>query len=320
MNEFEMIREYFLPLTLGRAEAADLEDDAAVLNVPDGFDLVISSDTLNAGVHFLKTEAPENVAHKALRVNLSDIAAMGAKPYSYQMNVAFQNAPDIEWVKRFSGALLEDSKEFDVFCSGGDTTVTEGPMLISITITGLVPKGGAVHRTGARTGDLAVVTGNIGDAAIGVKVLLDALHIDNAQSFLDAAHRPVPRVAISDEIREYAQAAIDISDGLIADFCHICGASELGLRLNLADVPLSAGARALIENGTVDYEQLVTGGEDYEIAMAVAPEDFEAFQAKASAKGIELSVVGVFEEGNDLLVFDADGKEVHFKRPGWTHF
>ena len=131
MNEFEMVQQYFRPLTMEREEAGALVDDAAVFSIPEGMDLVVSSDTLNSGTHFLKKEAPENIAHKCLRVNLSDMAAMGATPLAYQMNLAFNNHPDEAWVKAFSQALLEDNKRFDVFCSGGDTTVSEGSLLVS---------------------------------------------------------------------------------------------------------------------------------------------------------------------------------------------
>jgi thiamine-monophosphate kinase len=320
MNEFEMIRRYFLPLTMGRKEAEGLQDDAAILEIPEGYDLVISSDTLNGGTHFLKDEAPENIAHKVLRVNLSDMAAMGARPLCYQMNLAFSHMPDEMWVKGFSGALLADNAEFGVFCSGGDTTVAEGPLLVSLTVTGLVPKGRAVKRSGARAGDLVVLTGPVGGAAVGVKILLDVLEVENAAPFLEAAHRPVPRTSISDEICKYARAGVDVSDGLIADLGHVCRASGVGARLELDKVPFTVETAALVDAGRVSYEDLLTGGDDYEIAMAVAPEDIEMFSAEAAAKGVSLSVAGVFVEGQGVEVLDENGGPVAFKRAGWTHF
>lgn len=320
MNEFEMIQKYFLPLTMGRREAGQLSDDAAVIGVPDGYDLVVSSDTLNGGTHFLKKEAPANIAHKVLRVNLSDMAAMGAKPHSYQLNLAFSNMPDEDWVREFSAALLEDNEEFGVFCSGGDTTVAEGPLLISMTITGLVPKGKAVRRSTAQEGDLVVLSGPIGRAAVGVKVLLDTLTIENPASFLEACHKPQPRTPISEEICQYARAAVDVSDGLIADLGHVCKASGVAAKLNLADIPLHKDTRALLDAQVVTAESLLTGGDDYEICMAVAPENFEAFAAAAKEKGVELAVIGAFTKGKGVEVVDERGEAMNFKRAGWTHF
>ncbi len=320
MNEFEMIQKYFLPLTHGRAEAAGLSDDAAILKVPVGYDLVISSDTLNGGTHFLKNESPANIAHKVLRVNLSDMVAMGAKPYCYQMNLAFSEFPDEAWVKEFTAALAEDQKEFDVFCSGGDTTVAEGPLLVSLTITGLVPSDKAVRRSGAKAGDLVVVTGFIGDAAVGVKVLLGTLDIVDSDVFLQACHKPTPRVALSAAICEYANAAVDVSDGLLADLGHICETSKLRAAVELSKIPFSPAAKALVDVEKITAEALITGGDDYEIAMAVAPEKLAGFQRAAEAAGVRLSVIGRFEEGEGVEVLDENGKKMSFKRSGWTHF
>ena len=320
MNEFEMIQHYFRPLTLGHTESEALQDDAAILDIPDGYDLVISSDTLNGGTHFLKKEAPANIAHKALRVNLSDMAAMGAKPYCYQMNLAFSQFPDEEWVKEFSAALLEDSKAFDIFCSGGDTTVAEGPLLVSMTVTGIVPKGKAVKRSTAQAGDLVVLTGPIGRAAVGVKVMLGVLEIEYPQSFLEVCHKPQPRTSISAEICQYARAAVDVSDGLLADLGHVCHSSGVGAQLELDKIPFTDETKALVAADTITHETLLTGGDDYEIAMAVAPENIESFTAAAAAKNVALSVIGTFAEGQGVEVTDPAGQKMEFQRAGWTHF
>lgn len=320
MNEFEMTQKYFLPLTMGKKDAENLADDAAIIDVPDGYDLVISSDTLNGGTHFLKKEDPANIAHKVLRVNLSDMAAMGAKPYCYQLNLAFSHMPDEKWVKGFTTALHADNAEFDVFCSGGDTTVAEGPLLVSLTVTGLVPKGKAVKRSTAKVGDLVVLTGPVGRAAVGVKILLDTLQIDAPGPFVEACHKPVPRTNISEEIAQYARAAVDVSDGLIADLSHVCSTSGVGAQLNLAQIPFTAETAALVDAGIVNYETLLTGGDDYEIAMAVPPENIEAFTKAAAQKGVELSVIGTFAEGEGVEVLNASDEPMEFKRGGWTHF
>jgi len=320
MHEFEMIRDYFRPLTMDRAEAGGLLDDAAVLEIPRDFDLVMSSDTLNSGVHFMDNESPANIAHKCLRVNLSDMAAMGAKPYCYQLNIAFANMPKEDWVKEFTDALMADQKEFGIFCSGGDTTVTEGGLLVSMTITGLVPRGKAVKRYGAKQGDFIVLTGDIGDAGIGVNVMLGVLKLDDPAHFLNACHRPVARTAISDIVQKYAHAAIDISDGLISDLSHICSVSEVGAKVEAEKVPLSYAARNLLDKGLVTFEDLFTGGDDYELALAVPPEKFETFKVEASKRGVDVSAVGVFEAGEGVSVINASGEALEFDQQGWTHF
>jgi len=324
MHEFEMIRDYFRPLTMDKAEAGGLLDDAAILNVPQGFDLCMSSDTLNGGVHFLEDESPENIAHKCLRVNLSDMAAMGAKPYCYQLNLAFSKMPDPGWAKAFTGALMADNEEFGIFCSGGDTTVIEGPMLVSMTITGLVPKGKAVKRFGAKPGDIVVVTGNIGDAAIGVKVKLGILELDDPSAFLLACDRPMPRTPISEAIHKYAHAGIDVSDGFIADLTHICEVGNVGARIEADKIPFSYAARNLIEKGVVSVEDLLTGGDDYEIAMAIPPQNVDAFMADAKARGVDAYAVGVFDAigdgGAGVQVLDEAGEPLTFSKKGWTHF
>ena len=320
MNEFDMIQKYFLPLTMGREEAGGLLDDAAILNVPNNHDIVISCDTLNEGTHFIKGETPENIAHKVLRVNLSDMAAMGAKPLCYQLNLAFSDYPDEAWVKAFTGTLLEDNKAFDVFCSGGDTTVAEGPLLVSMTITGLVEKGKAVKRSGAKEGDLIVITGPVGAAAVGVKIKLGVLELEASAPFLQACSKPMPRTSISPEIAAYANAAVDVSDGFLADLGHVCSTSGVAAQVKLADVPLSVETKTLVDQDVISMETALTGGDDYEIVMAVPPENIDQFTQKAKDKGVALSVVGVFGEGEGVTVLDENDKSVDFKRKGWTHF
>lgn len=320
MQEFEMIRDYFRPLTMDRAEAGGLLDDAAILNVPEGYDLVMSSDTLNGGVHFLENEDPANIAHKCLRVNLSDMAAMGAKPYCYQLNLAFSKMPDPSWAKAFTDALMEDQEQFGVFCSGGDTTVIEGPLLISMTITGLVPKGKAVKRFGAKPGDLVVVTGNIGDAAIGVKVKLGILELDDPSAFLLACDRPMARTGIHRMVHTHAHAAIDISDGMIADVSHICEVGGVGARIDADKIPVSMAAKHVLDKGLVKLEDLLTGGDDYELALAVPPAAFDEFAQGAKERGVDVHAIGEFVDGDDVEVLDASGSPLKFDRKGWTHF
>ena len=176
MNEFEMIERYCVPLTRGHAGTDALRDDAAVLGIPSDRELIVTSDTLNEGVHFPEGEDPAFIAHKSLRVNLSDLAAMGADPLSYSLNVAFPEKPAESWLSTFSKALQEDNTRFDIFCAGGDTTSIKGGYLsISVTAFGTVPKGTAVRRSGAKAGDVLLVTGPVGDAVLGLKALRGGL-------------------------------------------------------------------------------------------------------------------------------------------------
>lgn len=297
MNEFEAIERFFLPLTRTRDEALALSDDAAVLAVPEGYELVVSSDTVCEGRHFEKGASPEFIAQKALRSNLSDMAAMGARPYCYQLCLSFEAAPEEAWLSVFTGALLRDQEAFDVFCSGGDTSLSSGGLQITITMMGLVEAGKAVKRSGAKVGNLMVVTGIIGAARA-----------------LNYQHIPTPRVAIADEIARYAYAAIDVSDGLVADIGHICKASGVCGILRLGDVPLPE------ERAGASVEELVTGGDDYEIVMAVASEDFAVLKEACAAKGVSLYVIGAFEKGEGLKVLDEGGQVIEFEHTGWSHF
>ena len=212
------------------------------------------------------------------------------------------------------------AKSSIIFCSGGDTTVIEGPLLISMTITGLVPKGKAVKRFGAKPGDLVVVTGNIGDAMIGVKVKLGLLDLDDPAAFLLACDRPMARTGIHRMVHTHAHAGIDISDGFIADLSHIADVSGVKAQVQADKIPVSYAAKNLLDRGLVKFEELVTGGDDYELALAVPPAAFDAFQAGAKERGVDVHAVGTFTEGEGVEVLDVSGTPLQFDRKGWTHF
>ncbi len=308
MNEFSIIEKYFAPL--GRD---GFKDDAAVLEIPAGHELVVTSDTLNEGTHFWPNEAPEFIAHKALRVNLSDLAAMGAEPLCYQLNIAYPQKPSAEWLTQFTSALAADQKEFGIFCSGGDTTSINGPLSLSITALGLVPTGKAVKRSGAKEGDAVVLTGSIGDALIGLEILRG--HIaSNESSFLKAYRKPIPQTAIAAQVRSHAHAGADISDGLIADLGHICTASNLGAVLELDKIPFSREAQQLINAKLIKPEQLLTGGDDYQLVLAVP-------QAALGSLPFPHHVIGRFEAGAaGVQIMDKNGKALSFSSAGWQHF
>jgi thiamine-monophosphate kinase len=317
MNEFDLIEKYFRPLA--GPEALGLKDDAAILNVPKGFQLAVTSDTLGAGTHFLGNEKPEHIARKSLRVNLSDLAAMGAKPYAYQLCIAFPEKPKEAWIKKFSAALAADQKKFGIFCSGGDTTVTKGPLTISITAFGLVRENKAVKRSGAKPGDVLVITGPVGDALIGLRILQGKIKTKSV-SCVAAYHNPVPRTGVSDIIRAHARAAIDISDGLIADVGHICETSNCAAHIDLQKIKFSKDAAGFIKKGTVKSADLLTGGDDYELALAVPPKNLPGLLKKLSEKGLKPQIIGKFAKGKPAVTVFNKGRKIRLGKGGWTHF
>ncbi len=299
MSEFGIIEKYFAPLANNV-----LDDDAAVLDIPGGQQLVVTSDTSNRGDHFVDELSPADAARKCLRSNLSDLAAMGADPFTYQLNLALPKEIDEEWLAGFASGLEADQKEFGILLSGGDTTaMSAGALSVSITALGLVPPGEAVPRGGARAGDLVVVTGPLGDAC------LDRLRI------------PYPRTAIAPHIRAYAKAAVDISDGLPADLGHICEVSGLAAQIELAKIPFSETVQDALSSGKTTPQDILTWGEDYELALAVAPGDFDSFKAEVGQQGVEPIAIGVFTEGTpEVQVLDENGVALPFNKTGWQHF
>ncbi len=323
-GEFDYITRRLAPLSAGFPGAAGLTDDGAVIAPPPGHELAVTSDTLISGVHFPADEDPALVAAKALRVNLSDLAAMGARALAYMLNVAWPAGADAALRERFADGLAAEQALFGVHLMGGDTTSSPGPWMITITAFGALPLGGAVRRSGAQAGDLAVVTGTIGDAWLGLHARL------GGRNRLDAAHeeylaqrftRPEPRLKLAAAMRGLASAAIDVSDGLLADFEHIAQASGLSLTLALEDLPLSPAAAAWLALQPEPRQarlELAAGGDDYELALAVPPHRLEALRAAAGP--LALTVAGQFGAGPAGLQVTWDGDAVELTKRGFTHF
>jgi thiamine-monophosphate kinase len=307
MNEFDLI-ERLKPLSEGRAEAGGFRNDAAVLSVPDGYELVVTSDCTTAGVHFLEGQSPGTIAQKALRRNLSDLNAMGATPYCYQMCLLLP-ALEERWLQGFIDGLAEDQKRYGVFLSGGDVSSTPGPLSVVITAFGLVETGKAFTRSGAQAGDLAVVSGPVGDAVCGLKALREGLE----EPELAAAYQ-------TPEVRMYeglpARAAIDISDGLAQDLGHICTQSGLTAVVRLEDIPLSVPVCRWLSEGRVTYADILSGGDDYRLLLAVPPGEGEAL-LKAHP---EFSVIGMFQDGPGGVQVLHNGAPLPLKKTGWNHF
>jgi thiamine-monophosphate kinase len=309
-SEFELIAQLFAPLATAPG-AFGLADDAAVIAPRDGHDLVVTADALVEGVHFLASDPPEAVAKKALRVNLSDLAAKGAEPAAYLLALSLPAAKDMPWLKRFAHGLGEDQRTFGLSLLGGDTTATPGPLSIAITALGYVPHGAMIRRVGAQSGDDVYVSGTIGDAGGGLAIL--AGDAPDADEGLVARYRlPVPHLALGQALRGVATAALDVSDGLLADLGHIADVSGVRIVVEAARIPRSPALVRLWGDGIAAIVRAATAGDDYEIA-------FTARTAPAS-RGIPITRIGRVEVGSGVVLVDAAGREIPVPRPGFTHF
>jgi len=329
IGEFELIERYLRPLAAGSPGAFALTDDAALLTPPPGRDIVITADAMVAGVHFLPDDPPDLVARKLLRVNLSDLAAMGATPIGYLITASWPQ--DIgqdggeDWLASFTAGLAADQAEFEVGLLGGDTTRTPGPMVLSLTALGSVPGGRCLRRSTARDGDLVFVSGSIGDGALGLEVLrggLTGLSPEHGASLVDRYRLPRPRLALGQCLlaEGLASAALDISDGLVADLGHIAGSSGLAATLEAPAVPLSPAAQAVLAAEPERLQQVITGGDDYELLFTAAPADSGALAALSDELGLPLTRIGVMSTGQGVRVRDATGAEMSLEHAGWTHF
>jgi thiamine-monophosphate kinase len=316
--EFALIARHFLPLA-GEG-ALGLSDDAAVLDLPAGRRLVIAADAMVEGVHYLPEDPPETVGRKLLRVNLSDLAAMGAAPLGYLMTTSFARGIAEDWIAGFVRGLAEDQAAFGLSVLGGDTTVTPGPACLSLTILGTVAPGAVLTRAGVRPGDDLWVSGSIGDGAMGLRVLRGELPAD-AAGFLARRYRlPEPRLALGQAIAGLARAGMDVSDGLVQDLGHLCRAGGCGAVVEAGAVPLSPAARGLLAGEPSLLPVLLTGGDDYELLFAGAPEDRAAIEVRGAAAGVAVTRIGCFVEGAAEVVVLADGRPVPIGRAGWSHF
>jgi thiamine-monophosphate kinase len=323
-NETELIQTYLAPLARGCAGALDLADDAAFITPTPGMDFVVSTDPILAGVHFFADDDANDIAWKALAVNVSDLAAKGAMPLAYTMTLAFPSPPERAWMESFASGLAAAQQAFGCHLIGGDTDRTSGPLAIGITAIGQVPTGKIVRRRGARAGDHVFVTGTLGDAALGLKLRSSGLIFgakvpDEAKAWLlDRYLRPQPRLQVSAVLQRYATAALDISDGFLKDLRRLCG--PLGIALTFSDLPLSSAARQII---TADIDQracVLSGGDDYEILFAVSAADKAAMMREASLSGVSVTQVGVLHDAGDISVRDDEGNVIEVSQSGYDHF
>ena len=325
--EDRLIATYFRPLAT-HPGALRLTDDAAVMAPPPGHDLVLTVDAVVGGVHFFAEDAADMVAKKALRVNLSDLAAKGAKPLGFLLTLALPKSVAETWVELFARGLGADAELYECPLLGGDTTGTAGPIAISITALGSVPTNTMVRRSGAQTGDAVMVTGTIGDAALGLE-LRDAItaakrwKLDNKHQYqlMRRYLLPQPRNALAEAIRINATAAMDVSDGLAGDLAKLCGASGVSADIEVARVPLSEAAASVVASEPAAMDKILTGGDDYEIVCTVPQERLDAFRVAADTERVPVVEIGrVTAVKTPPRFLGRDGTPMQFKQTSFSHF
>jgi thiamine-monophosphate kinase len=328
LGEFELIARYFAPLAKGFPGAYGLLDDAAVIAALPGHDLVAKTDAIVGGVHFLLDDPPDLIARKALRVNLSDLAAKGAVARAYMLDIMLPRTITEEWIASFALGLAEDQDAYRVHLIGGDTDSTSGPVTIAIMAFGDVATGRMLRRGGARDGDTVFVTGTIGDAALGLKVLrgkLPHLEMEVANVLVDRYRLPQPRVTLGPRLVGLASAALDVSDGLVADLRHICEVSHLAAVIEAPLVPLSPAARAALATDSERITTVLTGGDDYEILFTAPPAALDKVTELSRTLDLPITAIGRMESpsirrNTQITVLDESGEPLTLDRNGWTHF
>ena len=322
LGEADLIARYFAPLA-GPA-GLGLRDDAALMRPPPGEDLVLTTDALVAGVHFFADDPPGTIARKALRVNLSDLAAKGARPLGFLLALALPSDWSDEWLAAFVEGLSADVMDFKCPLLGGDTVATPGPLTLSVTAIGAVAQGRMPRRTGVRAGDRLYVTGTIGDAALGLKVRMgqgpDITQADKA-FLLQRYLTPQPRLKLIGAMAAHASGGMDVSDGFVGDLTKMLDVSGVSARVQIDRLPLSPAARAAIAADPDLFEVAATGGDDYELLASSSRESAAAFEAAAAATGVPLTLVGEAVEGRRPPKFiGPDGNPVVFEHGSYSHF
>lgn len=317
MGEFELIRHYFAAASCaqaGEGVALGIGDDCALLELPAGEQLAISTDTLVSGVHFPQSPDPYLLGQRALGVSVSDLAAMGATPVGFTLALTLPGA-EPDWLQAFARGLDHMAQRCAIRLIGGDTT--RGPLSLTLTVFGRVPTGMALTRKGAQVGDLLCVGGELGDAAGALPLVLGQQHADSAvaDALLARYWSPMPQLALGLALRGKASAALDISDGLLADCGHIAAASGVGLIIEQAQVPLSAALRAFAGESAARQCGL-SGGDDYRLAFTLPAHYLPELQQA----GLPVQVIGRVVAGQGVTLLDPRGLPVQLPRSGYQHF
>lgn len=321
LGEFGRIRRFFAPLA--GPGGLQLRDDAALIDCPKGKRLVATVDAMVEGVHYLPEDPPDLVARKLLRVNLSDLAAMGAVPRHYLLTTALPVSFGDEWVARFAEGLGQDQRVFGIHLLGGDSVATKGPAVMSLTAIGEVEAGREVRRSGAHPGDRIWVTGTIGDAFLGLAVLRGGypqLASEERGALISRFQLPEPRTTLGPRLVGIAHAMLDVSDGLLADLGHICEASGVGAEVGVAVLPLSLPGRRLAATAPELLVRLASAGDDYELLFTAPTEASEAISTLAVELGLSITEIGTIEKGSRVRLLDAHGNELRVEAAGYRHF
>ncbi len=325
-GEDNLIDRFFRPLARDPG-AFNLRDDAALITPPAGTDLVLTTDAVIEGVHFFPGDPAQAIAKKALRANLSDLAAKGAEPLGFLLTLAMPKSVDEEWVAAFADGLAADIEAFKCALLGGDTDGTPGLLSVSITAFGTVPRSRMVRRAGAKAGDAIVVSGTIGDATLGLQLRRDPklakkakLSAEEEAYLLERYLVPQPRTKLAEALRAHAHAAMDISDGLAGDLAKIAMVSGVSAAVETGKLPLSPAARKLLDHDSKLIEAICTGGDDYEILAAVARNAFPSFEKAAKESGVGLTEIGSAASGEGVEIRGPNGKVLDLKRPSFSHF
>ena len=319
-SEFDLVEKYFQRTFVARDDVAlGIGDDAALIRVPQGVELTLSTDTLIAGVHFPEDTDPADIGYKALAVNLSDLAAMGAEPAWATLALTIPEA-DEQWVSRFAAGFFEMAKQHAVQLIGGD--LTRGPLVITtVQVQGMLPAGTALTRSGALPGDQIFITGTLGDAGVALtrRERSDSVGDAHDRYLQKRLNRPTPRIREGIALRGLANSAIDISDGLLADLGHILAASKVGARLSLADIPLSSALSVKTDRDTA-WQLALTAGDDYELCVTVPSDRLQPLQEALAGFSCGLSCVGTVLREPGLRCYRPDGAEFRAGAVGYTHF
>lgn len=318
MSEFDLINQYFKTASVKRNDVVlGIGDDCALLSPPPGKLIAVSTDTLISGVHFPENTKPEDIGYKSLAVNLSDLAAMGAEPAWVSLAISL---PDVNshWLEKFMHGFNELAEEFNVALVGGDTT--RGPLSITINVTGFIDEQYALKRSSARPGDLIFVTGTLGDARAGLESVLNNTALDpNIEFCIKRLNRPAPKVMAGQLLRQFGVAAIDLSDGLLADLTHICKASNTGALIKLETLPLSAALTQYYKNQP-DWQKIISAGDDYELCFTCPENKLDNMLSVFNDNKIQLTHIGEVTGSQDIQCLMKDGTYLDVQQKGYNHF
>lgn len=321
-GEDKLIARFFGPIATDPG-ALGLSDDAAFIKPPPGTEIVLKTDAIVGGIHFFAEDPAGAVAQKALRVNLSDLAAKGAKPLGFLVSLALPKDIGDDWLSAFASGLREDAATYKCPLFGGDTVRSPGPIMVSVATFGSVPEGRMVKRAGAGAGDHVFVTGTIGDAALGLRLRQGAtwpLNDDQREHLTSRYMLPRPRSALAQAVLDYASASMDVSDGLAGDLAKLCRVSKVAADIDSARVPLSDAAQAAIAHDASLIEPALTGGDDYEILCTVPPANIDRFRVAAMMAKTAITKIGVIADGEGAVFRGPDGAAMTFSRTSFSHF